>query len=163
MGQTEPTEDGVRLLLDALKGEVQDIAPVRSNVVFDKALCGQTVWRGRNESMANYVARRRKEVAELKDDPDTIVISEGIQAAFVTFRSEARERWTYVAELVDLKMPQRWQSRCRVAIRFSTRHVKVRAEISPVEDDIRIVPQHPRDSFLDTNFLFITNEHEGML
>ena len=51
--------------------------------------------------MANYVARHRKEVAELKDDPDTIVISGGIQAALVTFRSEGRERRTYAAELVD--------------------------------------------------------------
>ena len=100
-GQTEPTEDGVRPLLDALKGEVQDIASVRSNEIFDKALCGQTVWRGRNESMANFVARRRKEVAELKDDPDTIVIFEGIQSALVTFRSEGRELRTYAAELVD--------------------------------------------------------------
>lgn len=65
MGKQEPTEDGVRLLLNTLKGEIHNIAPVRSNEIFDKALCGQTVWRGKYESMANYVTRRRKEFAEL--------------------------------------------------------------------------------------------------
>ena len=61
---------------------MRDIPPDRSTERFDAALCGSTVWRQRDESMANYVARRRGESSELEDGADATV-SEDIQAAFV--------------------------------------------------------------------------------
>ncbi|CAK0901419.1 unnamed protein product, partial [Prorocentrum cordatum] len=54
-GESRP--DGLTLFLTTLKKEVQDIAPVRSTEIFDKALYGSSVWRDRNESMANYDRR----------------------------------------------------------------------------------------------------------
>ncbi|CAK0887813.1 unnamed protein product [Prorocentrum cordatum] len=48
-----------------------------------QALCGSSVWRDRNESMANYVTRRRKEFAELQEVSATTTISEDIQAALI--------------------------------------------------------------------------------
>ncbi|CAK0850569.1 unnamed protein product, partial [Prorocentrum cordatum] len=79
----ESRQDGLTLFLTTLKKEVQDIAPVRSTEIFDKALYGSSVWRDRNESMANYVTRRRKEFAELQEVSATTTISEDIQAALI--------------------------------------------------------------------------------
>ncbi|CAK0854593.1 unnamed protein product [Prorocentrum cordatum] len=80
-GESKP--DGLTLFLTTLKKEVQDIAPVRSTEIFDKALYGSSVWRDRNESMANYVTRRRKEFAELQEVSASTTISEDIQAALI--------------------------------------------------------------------------------
>ena len=44
--------DGAKLLLTILKKNAQDIAPLRSTEKFDTALYESTVWRQRNESMA---------------------------------------------------------------------------------------------------------------
>ena len=79
----EPLPAGVDKLLETLRAEVQDIAPVRSTEIFDRALYGGTVWRDRNESMSNYVTRRRKEFQELKEIGTETQISEDIQAALI--------------------------------------------------------------------------------
>ncbi|CAK0814360.1 unnamed protein product, partial [Prorocentrum cordatum] len=80
-GESKP--DGLTLFLTTPKKEVQDIAPVRSTEIFDKALYGSSVWRDRNESMANNVTRRRKEFAELQEVSASTTISEDIQAALI--------------------------------------------------------------------------------
>lgn len=60
-----PTSDGAKFLLNALKKDVQDVAPPRSMGTFDTALHGNTKWRSRSESMANYVTRHRESFMKL--------------------------------------------------------------------------------------------------
>lgn len=72
MGKQEPTEDGVRLLLNTLKGEIHNIAPVRSNEIFDK---------GKYESMPT--TSRDAERNSRSYVSDTTVISQDIQTALI--------------------------------------------------------------------------------
>ncbi|CAK0817420.1 unnamed protein product [Prorocentrum cordatum] len=84
----ESRQDGLALFLTTLKKEVQDIAPVRSTEIIDKALYGSSVWRDRNESMAIYVTRRRKEFAELQEVSATTTISEEQAAVLASNKNE---------------------------------------------------------------------------
>ena len=71
------------MLFTSLKKDVQDIAPVRSTEIFGAAVHGTTVWRGRNESMANYATRCRKDLTDLKEVSDAHTVSADIPVALI--------------------------------------------------------------------------------
>ena len=63
----DPTEDGMKLLLDTLKESIASEVPVRVNELFLKAFYDPSVWRKATETMQQFIVRREQDFHRLEE------------------------------------------------------------------------------------------------
>ena len=62
-----PNDKGMKLLLQTLKDNIAQEAPVKTNELFFTAFYSPGIWRGQNESMQQYIVRREQDFKRLEE------------------------------------------------------------------------------------------------
>ena len=99
MEKGDPTEDGMKLLLDTLKESIASEVPVRVNELFLKAFYDPSVWRKATETMQQFIVRREQDFHRLEEVLPKSSVPEQVRAMMLlTFAGlDAKEQLAVLA------------------------------------------------------------------